>query len=77
MEFRCSENMDKVLNAHYFFTGSSKDNERVDGRFVMKNNFNQQMEFQRFKIIQDFKKVYIRRFFVFFFFFFFCLVCSH
>ena len=29
------------------------------------------MEFQSFKIIQDFQKVYMRRFFFFFFFFFF------
>ena len=47
------------------FIGSSKDYERVDGRFVIKTiKFKQQMEFQSFKIIQDFKKVYMRRFFL-------------
>ena len=39
--------------------------------------FKQQMKFQSFKIIQDFKKDYTRRFcfFCFFFLFFFCCCC--
>ena len=38
----------------------------VDGRFVMKTiQFKQKMTFQSFKIIQEFKKVSMRRFFLF------------
>ena len=66
-EFRCPENTDKVLIV-LLVPGSSKDYESVDGRFVMTK---QQMEFQSFKIIQDFKKEYIHAAFFFFFFFFF------
>ena len=53
----------------FLFTGSSKAfYERVDGRLVTIETikFKQQMEFQSFKIIQDVKEVYIRRF---------CFVC--
>ena len=37
-EFRCSENMYKVVSVNYFSPARPKDLEMVDGRVVMKNN---------------------------------------
>ena len=70
-EFRCPENTDKVLGAHY----SPPDRPKVTKRLMVDltkktqkkqkkkhTKKKQQMEFQSFKFIQDLEKVYVRRF---------------
>ena len=62
-EFRCSENMDNVLSVRYF----SPDRPTITKGLIVELSwktikFKQQMIFQSFKIILDFKKVYMPRF---------------
>ena len=60
-EFRYPENTDKNLSVHYF----SPDRTKITLMVYMSSKtikFKQQMEFESLKIIQDFKKVYMRRF---------------
>ena len=71
-EFRCTENMDKALSLQNFSPDRPKIMKLL--MIVLSSKtiiFKQQMEFQNFKIIRDFKQVHMRRFFLFFFFFFF------
>ena len=67
-EFRCTENTDKALNLQNF----SPDRPKITKLLLVDLSFKtiifkQQMEFQNFKIIQEFKNVQMRRFFFFFF----------
>ena len=57
-EFRCPENTDKVLSVQYF----SPDRPKIITGWWKTIKFKQQIEFQSFKIIQDFKKLYMQRF---------------
>ena len=63
-EFRCTENTDKALSLQNF----SPDRPKITKLLMVDLSFKtiifkEQMEFQNFKIIQDFKKVHMRRFF--------------
>ena len=63
--------MAKVLSVHYFSLDCPKITKGLMVDLALKTiKFKQQLEFQSFKIIQDFKKGYMRHFF------FFCLVYS-
>ena len=64
-EFRCPENMEKAVSARYISPDIPKIINGLSVALSWKTiKFKQQMEFQSFKIIQDFKKVYMRRFFL-------------
>ena len=63
-EFQCPENIEKVLCVYYFLPDHPKIIKGLMVDFSCKTiKFEQQMEFQSFKIIQDFKKALHTAFF--------------
>ena len=64
MELRCPENKKKGLSVHYFSLDRPKITKGLMVNLSWKTiKFKQQMEFPGFRIIQDFKKVYMQRIF--------------
>ena len=64
-ELRCPENTNRVHSAHYISADRPKITNGLMVDLSLKTTkFKQQMELQSFKIVQDFKKVYMRRFFL-------------